>query len=323
MTARAALLFPGQGAQYMGMGLASYQRSEPARRVFESADAVLGFRVSQVCFDGPESRLRETRVQQPAIVACSLAIAAAYDSDFDALDVRCSTGHSLGLYSALVRARSLDLEQAVGLVALRGELMQQASDERPGSMAAVLGLGDLDVEQACADASCQDEIVVAANYNAPGQVVISGAIGAVERAIKLLKERGARRVISLAVAGAFHSPLMASAAKSMAAELQSATIADPAFPIVANGRPRMLNHADEIRTELVDQMLAPVRWSGVMRSIATIGVTLLVDCGPGEALAGLASRNLRPEEMDVSNSGVDILCLDKQKVRGSLGEPGA
>ncbi len=309
-----ALLFPGQGAQSIGMGRTAWDQSDAARAIFARAGEALGFPLAGLCFEGPEEELRKTSNQQPAILVCSLAILAAHEEAilaaheerYGPCDVAASTGHSLGLYTALVAARALSLDDAVRLVARRGALMQQAAEESPGGMAAVLGLDADVVERACAAASYDgidtDDIVVAANYNAPGQVVISGAIGALDRAVSLLKERGARKVVALAVAGAFHSPLMRSAADAMAAPLRSAAIGDAAYPIYTNTTGRAIQGADEIRLELEQQILAPVRWTDALENMAAFGVTRFVDCGPGATLAALVKRTV---------AGGEIVKLDR------------
>ncbi len=293
---RVALLFPGQGAQSVGMGRAAYDRSAAARDAFARADDALGYSLARLLFEGAEEELRRTDRQQPAILACSLAILAAHEELYGPFDAAGATGHSLGLYSALVAAGAFALEEAVRLVARRGLLMQEAADESPSGMCAVLGLDAAVVEEAC-DAASHDgldieDIVVAANYNAPGQVVISGAHAALDRASALLRERGARKVMPLAVAGAFHSPLMRSASDAMATVLQATAIADAAYPIYTNTTGQAIQGADEIRVELEQQILAPVRWTDALENIAAAGVVCFVDCGPGATLAALVKRTI-------------------------------
>ncbi len=285
------LLFPGQGAQSVGMGRAAHDSSAAARAVFAQADNALSYPLSALCFAGPEEDLRRTSRQQPAILACSLALLAAHDEhDGPFSPVACATGHSLGFYTALVAAGALTLDAALRLVALRGELMQRAADARPSGMAAVLGLDDATVEAVCAEASRDDDPVAPANYNAPGQVAISGTTAALERATALLKGRGARKVVPLPVAGAFHSPLMRTAAEALAPAVRAATIADAAYPVIANATARPLRMSDEIRAELLGQVLAPVRWTAVIGAIAATGVAQFVDCGPSGTLAALQKR---------------------------------
>lgn len=290
MNEAVALLFPGQGAQSIGMGRAAYEASAAARSIFARAGDALGYSLTTLCFEGPVEELRRTDRQQPAIVACSLALLAAHHERAAAEVPVCATGHSLGLYSALVAAGALELEDALRLVALRGELMQRAAEERPGGMAAVLGLEDSVIEEVCAAASRGDDVVVAANYNAPGQVVVSGARDALERAIAALKAHGARKVVPLPVSGAFHSPLMHGAAEALAPALRHVTIRDAAYPVIANASARALHGAAEMRDELLGQVLAPVRWTAAMRHIAEAGTQRFVDCGPSATLASLLKR---------------------------------
>jgi len=297
----AALLFPGQGTQAIGMGRAAHDGSAAAHAVFARAGAALDYPLDKLCFEGPEEELRKTSNQQPAILTCSLAILAAHEERHGPLDAACATGHSLGLYTALVAAHALELDEALRLVARRGALMQASAEEQPGGMAAVLGLDAGVVEEVCDAASHDgidtDGIVVAANYNAPGQVVISGATAAVDRAAALLRERGARKVVPLAVAGAFHSPLMGSAAAAMADILRDARIADAAYPIYTNTTGESIQGADEIRVELEQQILAPVRWTDALDNIAATGVETFVDCGPGGTLAALVKRTVPGAEI--------------------------
>ena len=312
MSTGAALLFPGQGAQAVGMGHAAYERSRSARAVFAQAEDALHYPLRRLCFEGPPHELQQTRWQQPAILTCSLALLAAHEECAGPFQRGCVTGHSLGLYSALVAAGSLPLDVAVRLVALRAELMQRAAEERPGGMAAVLGLDDAAVEATCAAATQGDDVVVAANYNSPGQVVISGERGALARAIDEVKKRGARKVVPLPVGGAFHSPLMRAAADALTPALEAATIGAPACPVIANATAQPLRTAAEIREELRGQILAPVRWTAAMRAMAATGAAPFVDCGPGDTLAGLLKRILA---VSVSHqpsaiSSVEVIRLD-------------
>jgi [acyl-carrier-protein] S-malonyltransferase len=311
VSAGAALLFPGQGAQAVGMGRVAYERSRAARAVFAQAEDTLRYPLSRLCFEGPPHELQQTRRQQPAILSCSLALLAAHDERVGPFQLGCVTGHSLGFYSALVAAGSLPLDVAVRLVALRAELMQRAAEERPGGMAAVLGLDDAAVEAACAAATQGDDVVVAANYNSPGQVVISGACGALARAIDEARKRGARKVVPLPVGGAFHSPLMRSAADAMASALDAAAIGVPACPVIANATAQPLRTVAEIREELRGQILAPVRWTAAMRSMAATGAAPFVDCGPGATLAGLLKRILAVSDQPSAVSSLEVIQLDE------------
>ena len=293
------------------MGRGAYQRSGAARAVFAQADDTLRYPLGRLCFEGPPQELQQTRWQQPAIVACSLALLAAHDEREGPFQVGCVTGHSLGLYSALVAAGSLTLDVALRLVALRGDLMQRAADQRPGCMAAVLGLDDATVEAACAAATQGDDVVVAANYNSPGQVVISGARGALARAIDEVKKRGARKVVPLPVGGAFHSPLMRSAAEALASALDAAAIGAPACPVIANATAQPLRTVAEIREELRGQILAPVRWTAAMRSMVATGAAPFVDCGPGTTLASLLKRIGAVSNQPSAVSTLEVIRLDE------------
>jgi [acyl-carrier-protein] S-malonyltransferase len=280
---RLAFLFPGQGAQKVGMGRALAEAHREAREVFEIADRTLGFSLSTLCWEGPLEELTRSVNAQPALLAHGVAAwrlvaAAGFRPEWVA-------GHSLGEYSACVAAGAIDLEDALRLVRRRGELMSQAGVERPGTMAAILGLPDAEVEAACAEAAAVG-VVVAANYNAPGQVVISGEIAAVEQACERAKTRGARRALRLEVSGAFHSPLMASAAHGLQQALEGVTLRDARCPILANVSGEPVSRADEIRTALARQLQGAVRWGRTMRRLLDEGATF-VELGTGSVLRGL------------------------------------
>ena len=286
---RLAFLFPGQGAQKVGMGRALCERHAEAREVFEAADRTLGFRLSTLCWEGPLEELTRSVNAQPALLAHGVAAwrlvaAAGFRPEWVA-------GHSLGEYSACVAAGAIELEDALLLVRRRGELMSQAGLDHPGTMAAILGLADAEVEAACAEAA-EAGVVVAANYNAPGQVVISGEIAAVERACEGARARGARRAIRLEVSGAFHSPLMASAAQGLQQALDRVTLRDARCPILANVTGEPVRRADEIRTALVRQLLGAVRWERSVRRLVDEGATF-VELGPGTVLRGLVRATER------------------------------
>lgn len=276
------------------MGHSAWTHSAAARAIFAQADNALGYALSTLCFEGPDEVLRQTDKQQPAILACSLAILAAHDEMHGPFDAVAATGHSLGLYTALVAAGVLDLDEALPLVASRGALMQKGAEARPGGMAAVLGLDDAAVEAVCAEVSAEapeDDPVVPANYNAPGQVVISGGSAALQRATILLKVRGARKVVALPVAGAFHSPLMQDAAQELAPLLEEARLREPAYPVYANSRPEAMISSADVRAELLRQVLAPVRWSHAVAALGATGaVSSYIDCGPSTTLAALQKR---------------------------------
>jgi [acyl-carrier-protein] S-malonyltransferase len=279
-----AFLFPGQGAQAVGMGRALAEAFPEARETFATADRVLGFGLTELCWNGPAEDLKNSKNTQPALLTHSVAAwrlveAAGVTPDFVA-------GHSLGEYSACVAAGALAFEDALVLTRRRGELMYEAGLARPGAMAAVLGLAQAEVEAACADAS-EVGIVRAANLNAPGQVVISGEPAAIDRACENAKARGAKRAIKLEVSGAFHSPLMEPAAVGLREALAGVTIRDARCPIVSNAWARPVRKADEIRQALEEQLLASVRWEESMRLLRAEGVEGFVELGTGKVLRGL------------------------------------
>ncbi|TMQ71967.1 MAG: ACP S-malonyltransferase [Candidatus Eisenbacteria bacterium] len=279
-----AFLFPGQGAQSVGMGRGLAERFPAARHVFETADRVLGFRLSDLCWKGPAEELTKTVNAQPALLTHSVAALRLLDAE--GIRPAWVAGHSLGEYSACVAAGAIAFEDALRLTRRRGELMYQAGLERPGTMAAILGLAADQVEAACADAA-DAGVVRAANLNAPGQVVISGERPAVERACALARERGARRAIVLEVSGAFHSPLMGSAAAGLAEALAEVTVHDALVPVVANVSAEPLRKATEIRLGLEAQLLGAVRWEDSMRRLVTLGAQGFVEAGTGKVLCGL------------------------------------
>jgi [acyl-carrier-protein] S-malonyltransferase len=290
-----ALLFPGQGSQVVGMGRDVYTQSSAARAVFETANTVLGFDLVGLCFDGPNETLMATEYAQPAILTTSIALLALLSelSDepggptFVAKRAACVAGHSLGEYSALVAAGALPFEAALRLVRRRGELMARADQ---GTMAAVLGMSAETLEAVCRDASQTNAQVVVANYNSNEQLVISGDTVAVERAMALAKEQGARRVVPLKVSAAFHSPLMQAAADGLWPDLETALISDPRTPVVANVTADVLRIANDIRSELAQQVTSPVRWIASVERMVAEGVTTFVEVGPGSVLTGLVKR---------------------------------
>lgn len=286
-----AFLFPGQGAQTVGMGRALAEADPVAAAVFEAADRALGFSLSRICWEGPEDVLRETRHAQPALLTHSVAALTRVRAH--GLEPAWCAGHSLGEYTACVAAGALEFEDAVRLVHRRGELMFQAGIERPGTMAAVLGLEPADVQAACDEAATAG-IVVPANLNAPGQIVISGEIAAVERAGDACKARGARRVIRLEVSGAFHSPLMASASRGLDERLAATRFADARCPIVANVSAAPGRTAAEVRGALERQLLGAVRWEESMRALVAAGAEGFVEIGAGKVLRGLL-RTIAPD----------------------------
>lgn len=277
-------LFPGQGAQKVGMGAELAARHGEARRVFDAADRVLGFSLSDLCWNGPAEELKMSVHTQPALLTHSIAAWRL----IDAAGVKPAwvAGHSLGEYSACVAAGALAFEDAVRLVQRRGELMYRAGLERPGTMAAILGMETAAVEAVC-EAAAGSGMVRAANLNAPGQVVISGEVAAVERACEIARERGAKRTVRLEVSGAFHSPLMASAAQGLGEALDAVPFSDAACPVITNVGARPVRGATEIRAALRAQLLQPVRWEESIRVLLGEGAEGFVEIGTGTVLRGL------------------------------------
>jgi [acyl-carrier-protein] S-malonyltransferase len=287
-----ALVFPGQGAQKVGMGKALAEAFPEARAVFERADAVLGFPLSRACFEGPEEALRLTATAQPAILAASLAALAALRAragDGWLAAVRCAAGHSLGEYAALVAAGALDPEAALLTVRRRGEYMQEAVADGDGAMAAILGLPAVEVETLCREAA-RGAVLSAANLNAPDQTVVAGAAAAVERLAGLVGKRGAVRVVRLPVSAPFHCALMAPARRRLATVLGALPLRDAAFPVVVNVSARPTTRAADLRAALIDQVTAPVRWTETVRVFAGAGAGTQIEIGPGRVLSGLARR---------------------------------
>ncbi len=289
-------LCPGQGAQKVGMGKDLAERFPAARVAFQAIDDALGVALSRVMFDGPEDDLTATHTAQPAILAHSVAVFAALGAGVTGKGGGGigAAGHSLGEYSAYVTAGALEAPEAAKLVRRRGELMHKAGEQRPGMMAAVLGLATAEVEAACREASQQGSVAVPANLNAPDQTVISGDPDAVARAGDACKARGAKRVMPLKVSGAFHSPLMAPAANHLQLALERAPFQDPAFPVIANATAEAVTDTSRARRLLADQLTAPVRWVECMQHAARLageGADVrFVEIGPGAVLAGLLKR---------------------------------
>ena len=286
-----ALLFPGQGSQYVGMGQSLASAYPEAARVFEEADEVLGFSLSKLAWEGPEEDLILTKNAQPAMLVHSTAVYRVIQSRLG--EIGLAAGHSLGEFSAYVAAGTLDFAAAVATVRLRGELMYAAGVERPGTMAAVIGLDDGAVVSVCERAEDEGGVCVPANYNATGQVVISGDLAGVARAMELAMEAGAKRVVRLSVSGAFHSPLMAPAAVEFEAWLERQSFRDPAFPIIANVTAEPVSTGDAARALLVRQLTTPVRWAASVLQLAESGVHRFLEIGPGSVLRGLNRRIVR------------------------------
>ncbi len=288
------LLFPGQGSQYVGMGKELAERFPAAREVFREADEALGVELSRLCWEGPEADLSLTVNAQPAILVHSLAIWRLLQPA--GLQIGVAAGHSLGEFSAYVAAGVMEFADAVRSVRRRGELMLRADEERPGTMAAVLGLNDEEVVRVCRDAAHPGEDVVAANFNAPGQVVISGDREVVERAAELLAEAGARRVLPLNVSGAFHSPLMRVAEAGLHKQLAGVVFGPGAFPVVSNVTAAPVREPGAARRLLVEQLTSPVRWVACVRTMLDGGVRRFLELGPGNVLTGLLRRIERGAE---------------------------
>jgi len=284
-----AFLFPGQGSQAPGMGLRMAEAFPEARAVFEEADASLGFPVSEICFRGPEDRLRLTEITQPAILATSIACLRPLLSR--GIAPRWTAGHSLGEYSALVCAGALRLAAAVRLVNRRGRYMQEAVPVGQGAMAAILGLEPGQVESLCREVS-GGEVLAAANFNSPDQIVIAGTAGAVARAVAAAPGRGAKRAIPLPVSAPFHCDLMAPAQTRLAPDLDGAAFSDLSFPLVANVDARPLLRGGEARSALIRQVTAPVRWEASVREMSRLGARIFIEVGPGKVLSGLVRRIL-------------------------------
>jgi [acyl-carrier-protein] S-malonyltransferase len=291
-----AALFPGQGSQHVGMGLELAEAYPAAREVFERADEALGFALSRTCWEGPEEELRATENAQPAILVHAYAAWSVVEGVL-ARRVRFGAGHSLGEFTAYTAAGSLRFEDAVRLVRRRGELMAAS---RAGTMSAVVGLEPAVVEELCVRVGGTGGVVVAANYNSPQQIVISGEVAAVERAGELAKQAGAKRVQPLPVSGAFHSPLMADAEAGLREALEAVEFQDPEFPVVSNVTAEPVFDAETARNTLVRQLTAPVRWTEGVQRMAREGVGDFVELGPGKVLTGLLRR------IDRSLAGVEI-----------------
>lgn len=278
-----AYVFPGQGAQFSGMGKDLYENSRAARELFDKADEILGFEISRIMFEGTDEELRQTKVTQPAVFLHSVAQVAALGEDFVPDMV---AGHSLGEFSALVAAGALDFESGLRLVYARALAMQKSCEEVPSTMAAVLGLADEVVERVCEPI----EGVVPANYNCPGQLVISGTREAVGEACVKLKEAGAKRALPLSVGGGFHSPCMASAKEELQRAIEQTVFEAPRCPIYQNVDALPHTSPEEIKANLIAQLVSPVRWTQSVQNMASAGAAEFVELGPGKVLTGLVSK---------------------------------
>ncbi len=286
-----AYVFPGQGSQFPGMGKELYSSSPKAKELFDKANQILGFDITKIMFEGTEEELKQTKVTQPAIFLHSVILALT-TPDFKPDMV---AGHSLGEFSALVANGTLSFEDALKLVYQRAIAMQKACEQNPSTMAAILGLEDSKVEEICK--SITDEIVVAANYNCPGQLVISGSNKGIEIACVKMKEAGAKRALPLPVGGAFHSPLMEPARTELAAAIENTKFSTPACPVYQNVNAKPSTDVEEIKKNLIAQLTAPVRWTQTVQNMAADGATLFVECGPGKVLQGLVKKIHAPAEV--------------------------
>jgi len=282
-----AYVFPGQGSQFSGMGKNLYDTNEIAKQIFEQANDILGFRISDVMFNGSDEDLKKTNITQPAVFIHSVAAFKTIDNAMPDM----VAGHSLGEFSALVANQCLQFEDALKLVSIRAKAMQQACELQPSTMAAVLSLDDLIVEEICKKISSETgEVVVPANYNCPGQLVISGSVKGIEIACEQLKAAGAKRALVLPVGGAFHSPLMISAKDELAKAIHSTTFNIPTCPVYQNVTATALVKPTEIKNNLIDQLTGAVRWTQCIQSMINDQATIFIECGPGKVLQGLVQK---------------------------------
>lgn len=290
-----AFVFPGQGAQFPGMGKNLYDNNPSSKDIFEEANSILGFRISDIMFTGSDEDLKQTNITQPAVFIHSIA---AYTTITDAVPDMVA-GHSLGEFSALVANKTLSFSDALKLVSIRASAMQKACETNPSTMAAVLGLEDQLVEEICLQVSAEtNEVVVAANYNCPGQLVISGSVKGIEVACERLKAAGAKRALVLPVGGAFHSPLMMPAREELAAAIEQTNFASPICPVYQNVTASGISDPEEIKKNLVAQLTGPVRWTQCVQTMVADGAGLFTECGPGKVLQGLIGKIHRESQVN-------------------------
>ncbi|WP_028909231.1 ACP S-malonyltransferase [Prevotella sp. AGR2160] len=282
-----AFVFPGQGSQFVGMGKDLYDKYPLAKKLFDEADEILGFKISEIMFAGTDEQLKETKVTQPAVflhsVISALCLGEAFQPDMVA-------GHSLGEFSALVASGALSFEDGLKLVAARANAMQKACEKNPGTMAAIIALPDEKVEEVCHEVSTDKDVVVPANYNCPGQLVISGTVDAINKACELLKAAGAKRALPLKVGGAFHSLLMQPAKDELQAAIEATTFHAPKCPVYQNVDAKPHTAPEEIKANLIAQLTSSVRWTASVQHMIADGATEFIECGPGKALRGMIGR---------------------------------